>query len=109
MKVGLITLVSVAACAAAPTSPARGTATTTKSVEQFGGCFIAAQDSASLAWSFVPRSNGGTFSNLGARGAHEIYFLTVSDRGVRRELSLETAAPKTAADVHVTLEMNRCA
>jgi hypothetical protein len=99
-QIGLVTLISVAASAAAPVTYTRADAATfatTKSVEQFGGCFVAAQERARRAWSYVPRDNGGTFSNLGARGARGLYFLAVSDRGAAREIRLETAAKTDSA------------
>ena len=91
-QVGIVTLVSVAASAAAPVSYRavdRATFETSKSVAQFGGCFVEAQDRAARAWSFVPKGDGGTFSNLGARGASAPYFLAVAARGTVRQVRLE--------------------
>ena len=107
-QLGIVTLISVAASAAAPVTHARpGAATfaTAKSVEQFGGCFVPAQDRARRAWSYVPRENGGTFSNLGARGARGLYFLAVSDRGATREIRLEAAGH---ADPAVSQAIDQC-
>ena len=94
-QVGIVTLISVAASAAAPVAnrAADGaTFETSKSVAQFGGCFVEAQDRAARAWSFIPKGDGGTFSNLGAKGASAPYFLAVSDRGTVRQVRLEPAA-----------------
>jgi len=101
-QVGILTLVSVMATAAAPVIPDRSagaTEVTGKSVEQFGGCFAAAQDRAGLAWAYVPKGDGGTFSNLGAKGARDLYFLAVTDRGRVREIRLETAGRQVARAV----------
>jgi len=66
--IGIVTLMSVAATAAAPVLPAARSAplVTTKSTEQFAGCFASVQERRSAAWWFVPNGKGGTFSNLGA-------------------------------------------
>ena len=79
-------LVALPASAAAADAPLR---TTTKGAEPFAQCFAAAQDHASRPWSFVPKaSGGGTFSNLGARGVRQPYFLDVAHRGGRLEIRL---------------------
>ena len=66
---------------------------TQKSLDQFGGCFVEAQDRSSMAWSFVPKADGGTFSNLGARGGANHYFLAVSDRGMVAMCGLNPPRP----------------
>ena len=95
--IGIVTLMSVAATAAAPMLPvARSEAlVTTKSAEQFAGCFVSVQESSSAAWSFVPSGKGGTFSNLGAAGVRNPYFVVISDRGEHREVRLENASVGT--------------
>jgi hypothetical protein len=109
-QIGIVTLVSVIACAAAPGAPPapRGvTFATSKSVEQFGGCFVAAQERSSLAWSYVPRSDGGTFSNVGARASGSPYFLAVADRGAVRQLRLEPASA-AAVDPRIARALDQC-
>jgi hypothetical protein len=109
-QVGLITLVSVIASAAAPAAPARQGASvaTSKSVAQFGGCFVAAQERASLAWSYVPKPHGGTFSNVGATGVARPYFLAVSDRGPKRVIRLEPANASAPVDPRVASAVDQC-
>jgi hypothetical protein len=110
-QVGILILASVIACAAAPGGTPRhdGVAlATSKSIGEFGGCFVNAQDRASLAWSYVPKADGGTFSNLGARDARSPYFLAVSDRGSVREVRLEAANATAAIDARVTKAVNEC-
>jgi|GraSoiStandDraft_16_1057320.scaffolds.fasta_scaffold5123948_2 hypothetical protein len=105
---GIVTLMSVAASAAAPVSYARsGAATfaTDKSVEQFAGCFVGAQDRARRAWAYVPRGDGGTFTNSGARDARGLYFLAVLDRGAMREIRLEGPGQ---VDPTVARAINQC-
>jgi hypothetical protein len=93
--IGIITLLSVIISAAAPSSPGspqRMSAKafiTAKSTDQFGSCFAGAQDSGALPWSYVPKEDGGTFSNLGSRPISSAYFVVVSDRGSNREVRLE--------------------
>lgn len=62
---------------------------TAKSTTEFGSCFADKQDERALPWWFVPKHNGGTFSNLGARTMKSAYFVVISDRGLRREVRLE--------------------
>lgn len=108
-QVGIVVLVSVAASAAAPSPRAvhkPATVETNKTVEQFGGCFVNAQDRASLAWSYIPQSRGGTFSNFGARGARAPYFLAVLDRGSTHQVRLESAG--STIDPRVSGAVDQC-
>lgn len=115
-QVGIVILVSVLASAGAPGAPTAPSAlnqqgvtlATDKSLDQFGGCFVEAQDRASLAWSFVPKADGGTFSNLGAKGAGSHYFLAVSDLGARRHVRLESANAGSPVDARVVRAVNSC-
>ena len=106
----IVTLVSVMVSAAAPCSHAHaaGTRATSKTVEQFAGCFVAAQDGAALPWSFVPQSRGGTFSNAGAKGARLPYFLAVLDRGSARQIRLESANADANLDPRVAQAVDQC-
>jgi hypothetical protein len=93
---GIVTLISVAAMAAAPAPQASGPAAfaTARSTEQFAACFERTQDSLSRPWWFVAKDNGGgTISNLGAASVRNPYFLLISDRGSRREIQLQNASP----------------
>lgn len=110
-QVGIVTLISVAASAASPSSHTNNnsaTFETNKSVAQFGNCFVAAQDRAARPWSFVPRSNGGTFSNAGAKAAGPDYFLAISDGGQQRVVRLEPASATTALDANIARAVDRC-
>ena len=110
-QVGIVILISVAASAAAPAPRASQKAVTLetgKTVEQFSGCFVNAQDRASLAWSYIPQSRGGTFSNFGAKGARAPYFLAVLDRGSTRQLRLETASAGSNVDPRVSRAVDQC-
>lgn len=84
--------IMVALAVPAVAQPA-ATRTTAKAVEPFAQCFTAAQDRAAKAWSFVPReSGGGTFSNAGATGVRNPYFVEVADRGATRVIRVTSAA-----------------
>ena len=110
-QVGIVTLLSAIACAAAPVArPSGGAAnlSTSKSVAKFGSCFVAAQQRASRAWSYVPNGHGGTFSNLGALHVTTPYFLAVVDRGAARELHLQQADDSVASDTSVGRAVDRC-
>ena len=110
-QVGIVILISVAASAAAPVSHAAHDAVTletSKTVAEFGGCFVDSQEHAARAWAFVPKGDGGTFSNLGARDARAPYFLAVSDRGAVRQLRLEPASAGTGVDGDVAKAIDQC-
>lgn len=117
--IGIFTLLTVIVSAAAPASPAYNRSApfvaqeysaarsfvTTKSTDQFASCFAGSQDSAGLPWAFVPKDDGGTFSNIGARRAVSAYFVVVSDRGSRREVRLEGTG---AAEFAVNRAVSQC-
>jgi hypothetical protein len=92
---GLFTLISVAAIAAAPAPEGSHPTSfaTARSAQAFEDCFARSQDRRATAWAFVPsESGGGTFSNLGAANVTKPYFLEISDRGSRREIQLQNAS-----------------
>lgn len=95
---GVVALVSVTIAAGAPAIQSRQAPvlTTSKSTEVFADCFARSQDQRAAAWAYVPRAHGGTFSNLGAATSAAPYFLLISDRGTRREIELQNAAPNGA-------------
>lgn len=93
-EIGIVTLLSVAVTAAAPGPRDDRPATfqTPKSTEDFATCFARAQDRSGTAWWFVPRENGGTFSNLGNRKGAAAYFVVINDRGPHRDVALDEHA-----------------
>lgn len=95
---GIVALLSVVVNAAAPQPDAPPVLTTAKSAQVFAECFARSQDRQSVAWAFVPKARGGTFSNLGASSVAAPYFLVISDRGARREIQLQNAAPDGAQE-----------
>src|SRR4051794_35606109 len=117
--IGIFTLLTVIVSAAAPASPEYNRTApfaaqeyspaksfvTAKSTEQFANCFASTQDSGGIPWSFVPKDNGGTFSNLGARSGGSAYFLVVSDRGPRREVRLEG---RGASETGINRAVSQC-
>ena len=88
---------------AAPAQQALAPRITTKATDSFAQCFVAAQEQAAAAWSYVPKeSGGGTFSNAGATGVRHPYLLEVADRGSRREIRL------AEGDLTVLRSVDRC-
>ena len=88
---------------AAPAQQAAPPRITAKGVDSFAQCFVAAQEQASAAWSYVPKENGGgTFPTAGAAGVHHPYLLEVADRGSRREIRL------AEGDRRVLRAVDRC-
>lgn len=98
-SLGVIILLSVVATAAAPArqQPTQAPLVTAKSAAAFVDCFGKSQDQRAAPWWFVPKGNGGTFSDLGAPSVRQPYFLVVSDRGGHRELAIKDAAPGSPA------------
>lgn len=85
---GVLTmLLGVVAVAPQPNKPLLRT-TTDKSIGTFGSCFTAAQEKAKQAWAFMPVGRGGTFTNSGAKGPGETYWLTVNNSAYRGEIRL---------------------
>jgi hypothetical protein len=71
-----VTILLAAVAALQPVPPgAVMHASTTRSLDQFGSCFVRTQEAAGRAWSFVPSVNGGMFSNAGAQGIGTPYLL----------------------------------
>lgn len=97
---GIVALLSVVITASAPAAdaPQLTVLTTAKSTQAFADCFARSQDRQSIAWAFVPKAHGGTFSNLGAASPAAPYFLLINDRGTRREIQLQNAAPSGAQE-----------
>ena len=94
-EIGLVTLLSVAVTAAAPSAQSnpRSSYATAKSAARFADCFARSQDRRGIPWWFVPKERGGTFSDLGAKSVARPYFLVISDRGTRRDIQLQQGAP----------------
>ena len=99
----LLALLSLATSASPAAALDVSTRTTAKAVKPFAQCFAAAEERAAKPWSFVPKANGGgTFSDAGAAGVRQPYFLDLADRGTRREIRL------TAADASVLRAVDQC-
>ena len=117
--IGIFTLLTVIVSAAAPASPEYNRTApfaaqefspaklfvTAKSTDQFASCFAGREDSGGVPWSFVPKDDGGTFSNLGSRSGGSAYFLVVSDRGARREVRLEGSG---ASETGINRAVSQC-
>lgn len=107
-----ITMFALAVWASCPAAAAQSRDTslrsTSKPVEQFVNCFVAAQERASLPWWFVPKDHGGTISNLGAKGVRSAYFVGVSDLGSRRQIRLELASTQGPADRMIAQAVEQC-
>jgi len=93
-EIGIVTLISVIAIAAAP-APRQAAAAplqTLKSAPEFADCIARKQDRQKAAWWFVPSDHGAVFSNLGAATVRKAYFVVIKDRGERREVALRDVA-----------------
>ena len=107
-----ITIFALAVWASSPAAAAQAGGavehSTSKPIEQFVRCFVAAQEQASLPWWFVPKDHGGTISNLGASGARNVYYLDVSDDGSIRKVRLELASSEASADRSIARAVKEC-
>lgn len=103
LGIAILGLAATAAAAAGPSPDATVAWTTPKPVEPFAQCFAHAQEQAGMAWWFVPRTDGGgTFSNAGAGGVRDPYFVDIMDNGATRAIRL------TSANAAVLRAVNRC-
>jgi len=100
-SLSIITVLSVAATAAAPASSPPHLLTAHSS-QAFIECFARSQNVRAAPWGFVPKADGGTFSNLGATSVAKPYYLVVTDRGRLREISLADATRGSAAQEGVS-------
>jgi len=105
-EIGIVTILSVAVTAAAPGPRAYRPAVyvTPKTTQDFASCFTRKEDKRGAAWWYVPRENGGTISNLGAKSGAATYFVVINDRGTRREIALDQKGP----DGGRTESLNAC-
>lgn len=94
-EIGVVTLISVVAIAAAPAprQAAPAPLQTLKSAPEFADCVAQSQDKQQAAWWFVPSDHGGVFSNLGAGTDRKAYFVVIKDKGKLREVALRDTAP----------------
>ncbi|HWC56463.1 MAG TPA: hypothetical protein VG434_05785 [Sphingomicrobium sp.] len=95
-----VTILLLAAAALQPVPPAPLLrVSTTQSIDQFGSCFVRAQEQTGAAWSFVPSGDGGTFSDAGAQDIRQPYRLRFTEGRSANQLSLfaSTSRPVAAA------------
>src|SRR5438270_627221 len=110
-SIAIISLLSVIIPAAAPSSATLPdyqsvkSFVTVKSTDQFASCFADTQDRGGLAWAYIRKDDGGTFSNLGPRSLSSAYFVVVSDRGTRRDVRLEGNGAK---EVGINRAVDQC-
>lgn len=103
----LFAAIAVAMAGPGWTAQPSAVTTTTKSVDQFGRCFVATQG-ALQAWWFVPSADGGTFSNFGAPGVRQVYYLKLEQSGPEQtEIRLEGPQSRTVQSIRTAIE--RCA
>lgn len=87
----LVTLFSVAAVAAAPTSSPSDSLVTHKSAQEFADCVAQNEGGRATPWWFVPKEHGGTFSNLGAATDRKAFVVFIRDDAGRREIAMQDA------------------
>jgi hypothetical protein len=95
----LCALAASSATMAAALPAAGAPRATSKAIEPFAQCFTASQDRSGRPWWFVPKAHGGTFSNLGATGVAEPYFVDIADKGATREVRVTLASASTDRSV----------
>ena len=76
MPIASILLLTLAGPTASAQTPMLSDSTS-RSLDDFASCFTRMQEEAGRPWAFVPTNSGGSFSNLGARGATEPYVLRI--------------------------------
>jgi hypothetical protein len=63
-------------------------ATAARSLDEFGACFIKAEEGVGRAWAFLPNGRGGTFTDSGAQGLSGSYWLQVHGAGAATRIRL---------------------
>ena len=81
-------------------------ATSGKSLDAFGKCFVVTQENSRRPWWFVPKGDGGTFSNAGARGSPRTYFARIQE--ARGQLSIELDADSPVVGASIGAAIDRC-
>jgi len=82
-------------------------ASTPKSLNDFGQCFVRAQEQQSHPWAFVPTPIGGTFTNAGADGVTAPYWVRIREARPFNEVRLFAA--RSSNDSGSLVEaVNRC-
>ena len=82
-------------------------ASTPRSLNDFGQCFVRTQEQQSHAWAFVPTSVGGTFTNVGATGVTAPYWVRMKEARPFNEVRLFVA--RSSNDPGRLVEaVNRC-
>lgn len=110
MKHQFAAVMAIACSLGAPASGTDYTLTksTTKSLEAFERCFLAAEEGATNAWWFIPNEHGGVFSNEGAANVGNSYRLQLLDNGSTRTIRLVPANPATAPIPPVAAAIDQC-
>jgi hypothetical protein len=107
MALGALCGLAVSSAAlGAPSAEAGLSRATTKAVEPFAQCFAASQERSAQPWWFVPKGHGGTFSNLGANGVAQPYFVDIADKGASREVRVTLAS--ASADRSIVQAVDSC-
>lgn len=69
-----------------------------KPVAEFSACFVSAEERHGRAWAYMPSKSGGTFTDLGARGAPATYWLQVRAANAGTHARLVAATPSPVAE-----------
>lgn len=86
-EIGIVTLLSVAATAAAPSSRASQSAPALGTPGQYAAC-LASNPQAASRWWIVANDRGGSIAMPAGAEVQRAY-LVIEDRGARREIALE--------------------
>ena len=82
-------------------------ASTPRSLDDFGQCFVRTQEQQSHAWALVPTSVGGTFTNVGAIGVTAPYWVRMKEARPFNEVRLFVARSSNGPGGLVEA-VNRC-
>jgi hypothetical protein len=101
-----VTLAAAPAVAATPAASGAHVAATGKSLDAFARCFVQTQERASRPWWFVPKADGGTFSNFGSKDAQGTYFARLQETERQVNVELDASAPLIGATIRAAID--RC-
>lgn len=74
-------------------------ARSSKSLDEYGGCFSRAAERANRAWAYLPNEQGGTFTDSGARSGSASYWLQLRGQGSQTHLRLFVSASVVSPEI----------
>lgn len=92
-EIGIVTLLSVAATAAAPTPRVAQPAPRLSATAQYAACLASKANPGSTRWWIVANDRGGSIAMPARPNIQHAYLVVIGDQGERREIVLDPTDP----------------